>query len=360
LREFFTTLLITTLLIFLIEILTGKYFFGSGLNCDYLRCNQEYTYEINFVSEGSNNIINYSRDKNGFRGIRKAYNQVDFLVMGGSTTDEKFQDEKNTWTEKLELKFLDDGIDVDFVNAGVEGQSTLGHIYNFENWFFEIDQLKPKFIVFYIGINEGRSDHYLRYDNEPKDNLFQKVKFIIKKNNGLLIKLYRKIKNKYFSNQIPKSKFNFHRPNVEREFTKIMKPEDSKVNLEFGKWINNMFIKRLKKLSEYSEKMGSTPIFISQRSLRWFIKDGILYEVDDKDIENNQMVNSYHFKEKKLSAAMEDFAIKNNIYFINGFELLNLNETLLYDYTHTNVKGSEYISDQLYPYVKNIYLNSLK
>ena len=80
-REFFTTLLITTLLIFLIEILTGKYFFGSGLNCDYLRCNQEYTYEINFVSEGSNNIINYSRDKNGFRGIRKAYIQVDFLVM---------------------------------------------------------------------------------------------------------------------------------------------------------------------------------------------------------------------------------------------------------------------------------------
>ena len=104
----------------------------------------------------------------------------------------------------------------------------------------------------------------------------------------------------------------------------------------------------------------NTPIFISQRSLRWFIKDGILYEVDDKDIENNQMVNSYHFKEKKLSAAMEDFSIKNNIYFINGFELLNLNETLLYDYTHTNVKGSEYISDQLYPYVKNIYLNSLK
>jgi len=360
LRQYFTSLIITLSLIILIEIFTGKYFFGSGLNCDYLRCNQEYIYEVNFGSNEENNLINYSRDQKGFRGVRKPYNEIDFIVVGGSTTDEKFQDEKNTWTEKLEAKFILDGIDVDVVNAGVEGQSTLGHIYNFENWFSEIDQLKPKFIVFYIGINEGRSDHYLRFDNEPKNNLFQEVKFIIKKNNGLLIKLYRKVKNQYFSNQIPKSKFNFHRPNVDREFIKIIKPEDSKVNLEFSKWINNMFSKRLKKLSEYSEKMGSTPIFISQRSLRWFFKDGILYEVDDKDIENNQMVNSYHFKEKKLSAAMEDFAIKNNIYFINGFELLNLNETLLYDYTHTNVKGSEYISDQLYPYLKNIYLNSIK
>ena len=77
------------------------------------------------------------------------YQNIDFLVLGGSTTEEKFIDDNDTWTEKLEKKFIKDGKDIEVVNAGIDGQSTIGHIYNFEKWFPHIKNLNPKFIIFY-------------------------------------------------------------------------------------------------------------------------------------------------------------------------------------------------------------------
>lgn len=281
--------------------------------------------------------------------------------MGGSTTNEIFLDEKDTWTEKLENQFNLDGFDVDIVNAGVDGQSTLGHIYNFENWFFEIKDLKPKFIIFYIGINEGRSNHYLIFDNLSSNNYFGKIKDFIKKNNGISFRLYRKIKNKINLKQNSTIDLtNTHNIDTERKYKKISIIENSKINLNFDNWIEKEFIQRLKKITEYSQKMGSIPIFISQRSLRWFKKGSEIYEVDMENIEKLHMVNSFYIKEKKLDLAIKNFANNNSLYFISRFELLQLNEDLLYDYTHTNVKGSEYISNQFYPYLKKVYLENIK
>ena len=36
----------------------------------------------------------------------------------------------------------------------IDGQSTIGHIWNFQNWLVNIKDLKPKAIIFYIGIND--------------------------------------------------------------------------------------------------------------------------------------------------------------------------------------------------------------
>ena len=40
------------------------------------------------------------------------------------------------------------------INAGIAGQSTYGHIYNFQHWFPKLKDFSPKLYIFYIGIND--------------------------------------------------------------------------------------------------------------------------------------------------------------------------------------------------------------
>ena len=55
---------------------------------------------------------------------------------------------------------------MDVVNAGIDGQSTIGHIWNFQDWFPKIENLKTKYFIFYIGLNERIIDDELsKYDN---------------------------------------------------------------------------------------------------------------------------------------------------------------------------------------------------
>ena len=35
-------------------------------------------------------------------------------------------------------------------NAGIDGQSTVGHIWNFKNWLINIKDLNPKAIIFFF------------------------------------------------------------------------------------------------------------------------------------------------------------------------------------------------------------------
>ena len=52
--------------------------------------------------------------------------------MGGSTTDERYLNLNDTWSEQLELNFKKNNKSIDVVNAGIDGQSSFGHIWNFK------------------------------------------------------------------------------------------------------------------------------------------------------------------------------------------------------------------------------------
>ena len=140
----------------IIELVTGKYLFNKNkIDCVYLQCGQKLIIEnISLHKSKKNYDVIYSRDDFGFRGRKKILKDIDFLTVGGSTTDERYLKIKDTWSEQLEIRFNEIYKDIDVVNAGIDGQSTKGHIWNFENWFNKLENFKPKYIIFYIGINE--------------------------------------------------------------------------------------------------------------------------------------------------------------------------------------------------------------
>ena len=98
-------------------------------------------------------IIYYKRDGYGLRGVYDDVSKIDILTIGGSTTNERFIDETQTWTAVLGQEFRRHGHEIVVVNAGVDGQSTIGHIKNFDLWFPMIPNLKARYILAYVGIN---------------------------------------------------------------------------------------------------------------------------------------------------------------------------------------------------------------
>jgi len=102
--------------------------------------------------------ITSSHNQYGFRGGPGDPAKIDALVLGGSTTAERFVDDKDIWTEQLEARLRESGCPVEIANAGVDGHTTVGHIASFHGWFDRVPGLKPKFMLVYLGINDAAVD----------------------------------------------------------------------------------------------------------------------------------------------------------------------------------------------------------
>ena len=267
---------------------------------------------------------------------------------------------KDTWTEKLEKQFLDEDYDVEVVNAGIDGQSTIGHINNFEDWFPYVKNLKPKFIVFYIGLNEHRSESFLKYDNLNKNiTLIGKLKKVLKKNNGIFSNLIRKINQKKVLDHNNFNKIFVHSPDIKKKYDIKNLNKESPYDDEFDLWLGKDFNLRLNQLVQYTYKMNAKPIFISQKSRRWFFDNNNLFEAFDENMKKYKKSQSYFYKEKRIDQEIKNFTDRNNLNFISGFKNFEFKEEFFYDYTHTNIIGSEYISRILYPFLKKIYVNNI-
>lgn len=333
----FYNLLIFSFIYFIFEILTGTLIFNK-IDCHYLLCNKNFTFKNEFGFY-DNKINKYKRDEFGFRGKRKKISDIDILTIGGSTTDERYLNLEDTWSEKLEFLFNKNEIDVDIVNAGIDGQSTIGHIWNFQNWFPKLNNFQTKYIIFYIGLNERLiSEQISKYDNNfnlKDSNLKNKIIFYLKKNNGLTYRLYQLIYKKFFYyEKIPTSHV-------------VRKPEYKKIKKKFKlqDWQKDKLKKNLFILTKYTKEMNAIPIFVSQKSLRGIIVNGETYSNNNFDIFNY---------EKQISQIIQEYCNDNAEIFIDLFNEIKFENNDFYDLIHTTPKGSEKISNYLFAKLNNI------
>ena len=264
------------LLIFFLFFLIIEIIFGYWLDKDnfgpYMR---EHRLKKNSYSVTFNNQtydFTYKRNYHGFRGDEIKLKDIKALMIGGSTADERYKPEELTIVGLLNQKFLDNSFDLKIINAGIEGQSTLGHIYNFENWFPKLRELKPNFFIFYIGINDvvANKDRIKSSDGHVlnpskleqfKDNL---------KSRSIFYDLLRKIKHKYY-NKDEKLIYDLkHALKTKKDKKKFLGFEEAlKIyNLEKLENENKLLIKdylsNIDKLVFYSQKLNAKPIFINQ------------------------------------------------------------------------------------------------
>ncbi len=340
----FFNLLFFLILLAIVEIFSGNLNSKNKLDCVYLLCERQFKLETQFHYNLPNYVIDYQRDEFGFRDREGKLSEIDILTIGGSTTDERFITDAETWSKKLENSlsiFLDKKIDV--VNAGIDGQSTNGHIWNFNNWFNQLDNFHPKYIIFYIGLNEilhQSPENYKRiYDNHydfSKLNYLSKFKFILKKNNGILFKSYLIFYRKF----ILRDKFNTSHL-INRKNSIYIQPNKK---LIINEQTRKIFINNLDILYKKSIKINSTPIFITQKTLRGkYEKDKIL-SIDNHD---------YFTFEKNISDIVMNFCNQKKIKCLDGNKNFDFNYHDTYDLFHLSPSGSEKLSRFIYDGLKD-------
>jgi len=154
LKILFVNILLLFVGVFLLEIIFGGWLSPNRLNKLNLLRDVDLTYNVGDLYQTENKQIRYKRDSFGLRGNYGAPGQIDILTVGGSTTDQRYISEGATWQDILQREFAARGKTLRVANAGVDGQSTLGHSRNFDWWFPFIPNLKAKYCLFYLGIND--------------------------------------------------------------------------------------------------------------------------------------------------------------------------------------------------------------
>lgn len=325
-------ILINSILIFifyvLIEILSGDLILKKK-KCSYILCNANYNYTTDLYTEKKIDIT-YIKDESGFRGRTKSLDKIDILVIGGSTTDERYLNISDTWSEKLEKLFFNESVNIDVVNAGIDGQSTFGHIWNFENWFTKIENLKVRYVIFYIGINEkqipGRHDLDISKVKYPK-----KILYLLKYNNGLTSKIFELLIKKKITDKANVAHSKNRAPIYVKPYYKI----DYKFEV---------LAKNVENLINLTKDFGAEPIFITQKSLRWKIENDKIYSISKNE--------NYYLKEKKISKIILNKCRQFKIICVDGFSKFKLDINDTYDLVHTSPSGSAKIANFIFNDIK--------
>jgi len=146
-------LTLLALVLVLVELLAGSWFGEQALGDIDIPAYREQSMDVSELYAGGG-VVRWRRDRHGLRGRYPAPEKIDILAVGGSTTAESLINDGATWTDTLARSLSTPDRPVHVANAGLDGHSTFGHLKAFREWFPRIPGLKPRYVLFYVGIND--------------------------------------------------------------------------------------------------------------------------------------------------------------------------------------------------------------
>jgi hypothetical protein len=199
LRILFVNLTVFLCLIFALELLFGEWlkFNPKVRSIPAALWGVSHKYDVSGLYRDGG-IVHYSRDALGYRGFDLDSRPI-LLTIGGSTTDQRFVSDKDTWQSILEAE-LENKFNV--VNAGVDGQSTFGHLVSIRDWHSnELRDAKLRSVLYYFGVNDGRlltkgGIGLNEYDNlYANATILQKVRIAFSRNSFFYSQIRQVMKN---------------------------------------------------------------------------------------------------------------------------------------------------------------------
>jgi lysophospholipase L1-like esterase len=128
-----------------------------------LPVHQRYTFHNDGASK-LDPVTHHTKNSLGFRGPdppKDFSKRLTVLTIGGSTTECLFLSDGRTWTDQMARRLAPSFPDLWVNNAGLDGQSTYGHLILLRDF---VDDLHPRVAVFLIGANEIGLDASNPYD----------------------------------------------------------------------------------------------------------------------------------------------------------------------------------------------------
>jgi lysophospholipase L1-like esterase len=173
-------LLVLVVLLAIAEILFGNWTGGQSFGALSIPRNQVRNYSVSSLYPGGGDVV-YRRDNWGFRGDVKDPAIIDMLVMGGSTTAERMVSEEQTWVARMQDRLAARGTSIAVANAGIDGQSTVGHLRAMQHWLKRIPGLEPMYVILFVGINDMHLEPWNEVydqvaDSDPIGRIIQRAK----------------------------------------------------------------------------------------------------------------------------------------------------------------------------------------
>lgn len=220
-----------------------------------------YTFDASslYPVEGSQPIT-YSRDQWGLRGSARSLADYDVVTVGGSTTDQRYLDDTKTWQAVIQRELRSKGWEAATVaNAGVDGQSTIGHVFDFRFWFPLLEGLRPRWVLFYVGIND-----VLKGDD--RDAYDRAIDATAWRNKSVLFQIYKIVQGNVRARQVGVA-HGRHRP-AEVDFTSTgLLNDDDRRTLSAA--VTSGFLERVDTLRDATLAWGARPVFVTQTAYGW-------------------------------------------------------------------------------------------
>lgn len=352
------------------DLIFGDWLKEKTIRNLWIPSNTTYKIDLKNLYENDARYILTKIDQYGFRGNYNSTEDIDILTIGGSTTKQDYIGDGYTWQDVLSKNFQNHNKHISVVNAGIDGQSTFGHINNFHEWFPLVPNLRPKYILFYIGINDFYRNAFDNYDNFDVEKRHSNFIEIFKRK-SIFAKIHRIYRGNYLASAYGLNHdLNYSLDTSSWTSVPLLKP------IDYTKLMStdlDLYEGRLKTLSILAEEIGAIPIFVTQTTRRFHF-DGITIKGEKSaDILHNTIDEGLKYNYNGIEYNGVDFYHMMNILnrttmrFAenNGYIAIDLAEDLIgefdifydyYDAVHNTPSGAKKIGDYLFLRLKHLFL----
>lgn len=307
-------------------------------------------YDVRHIHGPDAPPVTYTRDRYGLRGDCPSPADIRVLTIGGSTTDQVYVSDGQTWQDQLQrrLRGLAGGQRWCVANAGVDGHTTFGHIAALEQWLPLIPGLKPEYYLLYIGVNDAA----LRLERASGDNrgdaapagVLGRVKQAIK-HNSALFGLWRRLAAARPSDGPVFAAHRLISP-TDETYTSTRPADDIAALVDES---TASFRTRLQRLLQLVAIRGGKPICVSQPSIIYRRFEDGWRGIPSVFSARGRRFNGLDYRQSMLAlnAAMEQDCPAAGGYYLD-LESRAFDVSDFYDGVHMNAAGARKVGDYLF------------
>lgn len=289
---------------------------------------------------GPRNPIVSSRDVWGLRGTHNSPADIAILTVGGSTTEQRYLDDLATWQSVAQRELSARlGRPIVFGNAGVDGQSTVGHIFSFRYWFPILDGLRPNTILFYLGVNDviGRPDR--RTWDDSVDGSNWRVQ-------SALFQLYRTTRGSLRARAVGVD--HSRRLPAPTEFTDKGLLEPAARDALAAEMASGFLI-RIDDLRRRTVALGARPVFVTQEAYGWQFDEANLRGLNQTLVVYGRSVNyaDVAYLHRDLNRKLMTWCQDTSVACFDLAQDVDFFEADYYDLVHNTPAGAEKIGRYL-------------
>jgi hypothetical protein len=319
-----------------------------------LPINQKLTIKNTINDKLDKQIINTTNSL-GFRGPEKPVDfdsSLSIVTVGGSTTACYFLSDGKTWPDRLSEKLSPSFRHLWLNNAGLDGHSSFGHQVLLNDYLVK---LKPKLIVFLVGINEVENDQPTFHDKLNMKGAYPDFRHFIFTNSEVLslaLNIVRGWKAKKMNNTTQKA--------IDLKTYEVLNLDQQTIQKRLAAQDKYLvtYKRRIEQLIDTCLRYNIQPVFLTQPNLMGVGKDSST-GADLEKIKIGDGLNGKLLWEmlSRYNELMLQTCREKNVAAIDLAQLMPKSSVYFYDVSHYTNEGAEEVASVLAPLLTTILKN---